>query len=49
MTRDMRHHCHGIMAACFSSRPLPRCLETEEREPLAKLEPDGWAETGLTP
>ena len=29
------------------SAPL-RCLETQEKQPLAKLEPDGWARIGLT-
>ena len=31
--------CHGMKAAHFSSLPLPRCLETQEREQLAKLKP----------
>ena len=36
-----------MMAAHFSSLPLPRHLETQERELLAKLEPGGWAKIGL--
>ena len=40
--------CHGMMAVNLSFLSLPRCLETQEREPLAKLEPGGWAEIGLT-
>ena len=48
MIRDRKQQCHGMMAACFSSQPLPRCLETQERELLAKLEPGGQAEISLT-
>ena len=48
ITRDKRQHCHGKMATHFSSLSLPRCLETQEKETLAKLEPDRWARIGLT-
>ena len=36
VTRDKRQHCHGMMAAHFSVLALPRCLETQEREVLAR-------------
>ena len=48
MIRERRWQCHGMMASHFSSPTLTRCLETHKREPLAKLEPGGWAEIGLT-
>ena len=38
--------CNGMLAAHFSSLPLPGHLITQERETLAKLEQGGWAEIG---
>ena len=48
MIRDRRGQYHGMMAVHFSSLPLLKHLETQDREPQAKLEPGGWAEIGLT-
>ena len=46
MTRDKRWHWNDGSAFQFSA--LPKCLDIQERAPLAKSEADGWVRIGLT-
>ena len=44
MTKDRTQH-HGMMVTSSNFLPLPRHQETQGDVPLARLEPDGQAET----
>ena len=46
MTKDRKQQYHGMTETHSNFLSLPRYQETQESEPLAKVEPDGQAEIG---